>query len=228
MKILSEGKFRKFDGFKDMGEKEVIDLVFDGTEITCTKDHKFLRSDKEWIEAQDIKVGETYDGYVFKHSIDRNSTQRVYDAINVRGTHSFYAEGVTAHNCNLLYIDELAFVKDWEDFSQSVLPTLSAGVTTKMVFSSTPNGLNHFYYYVKGAREKKNDFQLVEVPWNRVPGRGEEWKRKALADLNGDQLKFAQEYCVTGDTRITIKDKNSGEIMKVNMEELRFLLEFQP
>ncbi len=104
------------------------------------------------------------------------------------------SDNIRGQSVNLLYIDEMAFVKDWEEFSQSVLPTLTAGTTTKMIFSSTPNGLNHFYYYVKGAREKSNDFQLVEVPWHRVPGRDDVWKRKAISDLNGDLLKFEQEY----------------------------------
>lgn len=104
------------------------------------------------------------------------------------------SENIRGESCNFLYIDEVAFVKDWEEFSQSVLPTLSGGKTTRIVLSSTPKGLNHFYYYVKDAREKKNDYALVEVPWTRVPGRDEEWRRGALMDLGGDLLKFEQEY----------------------------------
>lgn len=94
----------------------------------------------------------------------------------------------------LLYIDEMAFVENWEDFSASVLPTLSSGETTKIIFTSTPHGLNHFYYYVEGAKKKINDFELIEVPWQRVPGRDEKWKQKALKELNNNQLKFDQEY----------------------------------
>ncbi len=105
------------------------------------------------------------------------------------------SDNVRGQSINLLYIDELAFVEGWEDFSASVLPTLSSGNTTKMVFSSTPHGLNHFYEYVEGARNGNNGFELVEVPWQRVPGRDEAWKQHTLhTEMNGDVLKFAQEY----------------------------------
>jgi len=104
------------------------------------------------------------------------------------------SDNIRGQTLFLLYVDEHAFVKNWDEFSQSVLPTISSGKTTKMIFSSTPNGLNHFYYYVKNAREKKNNFALVEVPWTRVPGRDNKWKQETLETLDGDELAFAQEY----------------------------------
>lgn len=105
------------------------------------------------------------------------------------------SDNIRGDSVNLLYIDELAFVEGWDEFSASVLPILSSGKTTKMVFSSTPKGLNHFYYYVVGAREKTNGFELVEVPWQRVPGRDEAWRKHTLeTEMNGDVVKFAQEY----------------------------------
>lgn len=104
------------------------------------------------------------------------------------------SDNIRGKSVFLLYIDELAFVDNWDEFSASVLPTLSSGTETKIVFSSTPNGLNHFYYYVKAARDKKNSFALVEVPWTMVPGRDDKWKEATIEQLNGDRLKFDQEY----------------------------------
>ncbi len=104
------------------------------------------------------------------------------------------SDNIRGQSISLLYIDEHAFIRGWDEFSASVLPTLSSGTTTKMVFSSTPHGLNHFYHYVESARKGINDFELVEVPWQRVPGRDEAWRQKTLAELNYDELKFAQEY----------------------------------
>jgi hypothetical protein len=40
----------------------------------------------------------------------------------------------------LLYIDEVAFVENWDDFSASVLPTISSGKKTKILYTSTPRG----------------------------------------------------------------------------------------
>lgn len=96
----------------------------------------------------------------------------------------------------LLYVDEAAFVEDWDTFSQAVLPTVSSVENSKIIFTSTPNGLNHFFYYCEAAKAKKSDFDYIEVPWWLVPGRDEKWKERTLAELNYDEMKFAQEYAV--------------------------------
>jgi hypothetical protein len=96
----------------------------------------------------------------------------------------------------LLYIDEMAYISNWEDFSASVLPTLSSGQSTKMILTSTPNGLNHYYNYVESARKNPDgEFGLIEVPWYRVPGRDEAWRQRTLAELNYDEQKFDVEFC---------------------------------
>jgi hypothetical protein len=105
------------------------------------------------------------------------------------------SDAIRGWSMNLLFIDELAFIKNWDDFASSVLPTISSGKTTKLVYVSTPNGLNHFYKIFTDAQNGRNDFYPIEVPWQRVPGRDEAWKRKILrTDLGGDLDKFAQEY----------------------------------
>lgn len=94
----------------------------------------------------------------------------------------------------MVYIDETAFVENWEEFSASVLPTLSSGKKTILIMTSTPNGLNHFYYYMEGAKQNKNSFAWLEVPWYKVPGRDAAWKEEVLASINYDMQKFEQEY----------------------------------
>lgn len=101
---------------------------------------------------------------------------------------------------NMLYIDETAFVEGWDSFSASVLPTLSSGKHTKTIFTSTPNGLNHFHKYWNDANKPRdsdewNGFIPIEVPWHLVPGRDEAWKKQTLADISFDMEKFNQEYC---------------------------------
>lgn len=194
MKILSEGEFRNFNGFQSMGIKSTLKLVFNGAEVVCTPDHEFLSDDGEWIQAKDIDKDDTFNGYTIQYMEYMEKPVEVFDAINVEETHSFYAEGLTAHNCSLLYIDETAFVEGWDDFVQSVLPTISSGETTKLLYTSTPNGLNHFYSIWQGAVENTNGFAHVFVPWDKVPGRDEAWKKEILEGLNHDLQKFAQEY----------------------------------
>ena len=94
----------------------------------------------------------------------------------------------------LLYIDETAFVENWDEFYTSVYPTISSGKNTKMLFTSTSNGLNHFYKFWIDAKEGRNGFAYTEVPWNRVPGRDEAWQQDTIASMSFDYEKFAQEF----------------------------------
>lgn len=104
------------------------------------------------------------------------------------------SSSIRGKSVNLLYIDEAAFVENWDEFFSAVFPTISSGETTKILFTSTPNGLNHFYKTCTGAKEGTNGYQYVEVPWQQVPGRGEEWRQETLAAMDFDHEKFAQEF----------------------------------
>lgn len=104
------------------------------------------------------------------------------------------SSAIRGKSISLLYIDEAAFVENWDEFFASVFPTISSGETTKILFTSTPNGLNHFYKTCMGAKDGSNGYQYVEVPWQQVPGRGEEWRQETLAAMDFDHEKFAQEF----------------------------------
>jgi hypothetical protein len=109
------------------------------------------------------------------------------------------SSAIRGKSISLLYIDEAAFVENWDEFFASVFPTISSGITTKILFTSTPNGLNHFYKTCEGAAkprdsEEWNGFEFVRVPWFEVPGRDEKWKKETLAAMDWDYEKFAQEF----------------------------------
>lgn len=104
------------------------------------------------------------------------------------------SSAIRGKSCSLVYIDEAAFVENWDEFFQSVYPTISSGEDTKLLFTSTPNGLNHFYKTCEGAKKGTNGYQYVEVPWQRVPGRGEKWHQETLEALDFDMEKFRQEF----------------------------------
>lgn len=67
----------------------------------------------------------------------------------------------------------------------------------------TPNGLNHYYDFWKGATEgtvneqgvvEKNGFVPIFAPWYKIPGRDDKWKQDTLKALNYDFDRFRQEY----------------------------------
>ena len=104
------------------------------------------------------------------------------------------SSAIRGKSVSLLYIDETAFVENWDEFFASVFPTVSSGKTTKILLTSTPNGLNHFHKTCEGAKNGTNGYQYVEVKWDKVPGRDEEWRLDTLSSMDFDIQKFAQEY----------------------------------
>jgi len=103
------------------------------------------------------------------------------------------SSAIRGKSVSFLYIDETAFVENWDEFFASVFPTISSGTTTKILLTSTPNGLNHFYKTCEGAKSMKNGYEFVRVMWYDVPGRDEKWKEETLAAMDFDHEKFSQE-----------------------------------
>lgn len=103
------------------------------------------------------------------------------------------SSSIRGKSVSFLYIDETAFVENWDEFFASVFPTISSGDTTKILLTSTPKGLNHFYKTCEGAKANRNGYQFTKVMWYDVPGRGEEWKKEQLEAMDFDYEKFAQE-----------------------------------
>jgi hypothetical protein len=106
---------------------------------------------------------------------------------------------------NLLLLDEYAFLPSHiaEEFYSSTYPTISAGLTTKLIIVSTPNGMNHFHkLWVDANRpaghKSKNNFVPIEVSWRDVPitpggpKRDDTWAAEQLANTSPEQ--FEQEY----------------------------------
>jgi len=103
------------------------------------------------------------------------------------------SSAIRGQSINLLYLDEFAFVPNniADEFFASVYPTISSGTTSKIIISSTPNGMNHFYKICSEAKENRNGFKLLEITWRNVPGRDEKWEADQRSTLGED--KFLQE-----------------------------------
>jgi hypothetical protein len=102
------------------------------------------------------------------------------------------AIGFTIH---LLYADEFAHIHSnfLTSFYRSVYPTLSSSKISRIIISSTPNGLNLFYKIYKDAIEGNNAYHPIRVDWWQVPGRDEDWRQQEVANLGSEEL-FQQEY----------------------------------
>jgi hypothetical protein len=102
------------------------------------------------------------------------------------------AIGFTIH---LLYADEFAHIHPnfLTQFYRSIYPTLSSSKISRIIISSTPNGMNLFYELYTGALEGKNSYKAIRVDWWQVPGRDDRWKKQEIANLGSEEL-FNQEY----------------------------------
>ena len=95
---------------------------------------------------------------------------------------------------NLLYLDEFAFVPNniQDEFFASVYPTITSGQNTKVIITSTPNGMNMFYKIWTDSVNKKNTYARTSVHWSMIPGRDEKWKKQTIE--NTSERQFRQEY----------------------------------
>jgi len=100
---------------------------------------------------------------------------------------------IRGFSISLLYLDEFAFVPSniAEEFFTSVYPTISSGTQSKILISSTPCGMNHYYRMWTEAIEGQNGFKYIEANWRQVPGRDQAWANEQRRVL-GDE-KFLQE-----------------------------------
>lgn len=94
---------------------------------------------------------------------------------------------------NLLFLDEFAFVENATQFYTSTYPVVSSGQETKVIITSTANGIgNMFCGLWEAALKKKNEYSPFRVDWWDVPGRDESWKAMTIA--NTSELQFDQEF----------------------------------
>jgi hypothetical protein len=100
--------------------------------------------------------------------------------------------GFTIH---FLYMDEFAHINPnfIEAFFRSTYPTVSSSKVSRIIITSTPNGMNKFYEIYQLALEGKNSFNPIRVDWWQVPGRDEAWRQTEMANLGSEEL-FNQEY----------------------------------
>lgn len=104
-------------------------------------------------------------------------------------------KSIRGQRYNLVLLDEFAHVDNnmAEDFTRSVIPTLSSGKDSKIVVISTPKGLNKFYKMWTEAESGTSPFVPHRVDWWQVPGRDQAWKDNEI-QLLGSIEAFNQEH----------------------------------
>jgi hypothetical protein len=120
------------------------------------------------------------------------------------------------HTIDLLYLDEFAHIPSniIESYYAAAYPTVSAVLNSKIIITSTPNGMNLFHRLLTDAERpegdsKKNNYKSIRVYWYQVPGRFVTYIR-----LNNHRL---YEHGLTKEDIFDICKENWGEKTKVEM-----------
>lgn len=155
----------------------------------------------------------------------------------------------------ILFLDEFAKVAAnlQQEFYSSVIPTLSAA-KGKIIICSTPqsdfdlfmsiwNGSQTFIDADGNELDQNgpgvNGFKGLKVTYEKIPGRDEEWRKKEIAKLGGNELMFLREYCcmVVGTEGTLIDGRKINELshdiklvkpIRVDSNHIRWYKELQP
>jgi hypothetical protein len=117
---------------------------------------------------------------------------------------------------DLLYLDEFAHIPSniIEPFYTAAYPTVSAVQNSKIIITSTPNGMNLFHKILTDAERPdgdplKNNYKPMRVYWYQVPGRFVTYIR-----LNDHKL---WEHGLKGEDILDICKERWGDKTKVEM-----------
>lgn len=122
------------------------------------------------------------------------------------GAYASSPEAVRGESFSLIYIDEVAFIPhtQWIDTWNSILPTISSGRKSRLIMTSTPCGMNHYFDLWNGAQKQvgKGGFYPLLATWEEDDTRlynskdvfddGEEWKATQIAASSEEA--FLQEH----------------------------------
>ena len=102
---------------------------------------------------------------------------------------------------DLVYLDEFAYIPDTiaDAFYKSIQPTLVSIENSKMIITSTPNGMNLFHkLFIDSERPNndplKNNFASMRVYWHQVPGRNVSYLRLNQFKLAQNNIDFDDVY----------------------------------
>lgn len=143
------------------------------------------------------------------------------------------SSSIRGRSISTLYLDEFAHIDDAEEFFTSTFPVISSGKNTKVIITSTPNGLNLFYRLWSDAENKRNAFNPIKFTWRDHPDRDEKWHKEMLEIMSPEDfdVEFNGEFYGSSNTLLSpatlkrlvfqnpIEDK-SNEVFKVYDEPI--------
>lgn len=120
-------------------------------------------------------------------------------------------------------MDEFGFVQNDVEFFTSTYPVITSGTQTKIIITSTPNGMNLFYKLYTDAVNGKNNFNPIKYTWRDHPLRDENWKKETIKNTSEKQFRQEHEVEFFGSSNTLL----SGDCLeRLNYKEPIFSDEF--
>lgn len=199
LKKIVDNRFSIFNTSRQIGKSMLISIY--AVWYLCFHEDKsiLLAADKEATAIEifgKVKLAyESLPNWLKPGAIEFSKTKMNFDngcRMQVTTTTENTGRGFSI---NVLLLDEFAFVAPEvaEEFFTAILPTISASKSSKVIITSTPNGVgNLFCRLFTRAQEGKNSYVWDTVLWSDVPGRDEKFKEDQISQMG--YKKFAQEY----------------------------------
>lgn len=119
------------------------------------------------------------------------------------GAYASSPDAVRGNSFAMIYVDEAAFIDGFEDTWKAIQPVISSGRRSRIILTSTPNGMNHWYDLWEASIRSTKGFAPYNANWTAVKERmyndedmfddGFEW---ATVQIETSSIEtFQQEHC---------------------------------
>lgn len=121
-------------------------------------------------------------------------------------------DALNGRTCNILYIDEFAFIGEGEnkiefqkELLANALPVLSSQKKSglcKLIITSTPDGKDYYYDLLTNAINNKNSMNPSMVYWWQIPDKDEKWALEEISKIGlaKFRVQFEMSFDVTLET----------------------------
>ena len=109
LQVLTDTGWSDFAGLLNKGSRQVALVQLEQASIRTTLDHKIFTDKFAPLMVKKLKPGvkiHTTSGIQKVVSINLLKTETVYDLLNVKNNHRFYANGILSSNCEFIINDE--------------------------------------------------------------------------------------------------------------------------
>ena len=109
LQVLTDTGWSEFDGVLNKGCRQTAIVQLERVSIRATLDHKIFTDKFDALTVKQLTPGTkicTTSGIQKVVSVKSLGVERVYDLLNVKNNHRFYANGILCSNCEFIIYDE--------------------------------------------------------------------------------------------------------------------------